>query len=282
MILLDLFSGYGGFHKGLCDAGFKFDKVYFSEINKHAIANYRYNYEKSEYTGSIEHILERGIERPDIITFGSPCQGFSQIGERTGIYHKESCLIKRAIAAVAHFRPSVYIWENVKGMSSSNGGADFIAIMQEFAKIDGYGLEGQLVNTIWWLPQNRERYFIVGVIADRCKGQIFPVGRYDKVCANETSKFCGQSKDYSTTIRQSYGDQRNDTYIISYTADKLRRLTEIECERLQGLPDDWTRYGNYDGEIKEISATQRYKMIGNGVTVKVVEEIGKSILKNII
>ena len=54
---------------------------------------------------------------------------------------------------------------------------------------------------------------------------------------------------------------------------KIRRLTEIECERLQGFPDDWTKYGNYDGEIKEISKTQRYKLMGNAVTVAVVESI---------
>ena len=53
----------------------------------------------------------------------------------------------------------------------------------------------------------------------------------------------------------------------------IRRLTEIECERLQGFPDNWTEYGNYDGVIKKIPKTQRYKMLGNAVTVKVVEEI---------
>lgn len=65
----------------------------------------------------------------------------------------------------------------------------------------------------------------------------------------------------------------NDDYIKS---DKgLRRLTEIECERLQGFPCNWTQYGNYNGEIKEVSATQRYKMIGNAVSVPVVEAIAK-------
>jgi site-specific DNA-cytosine methylase len=54
---------------------------------------------------------------------------------------------------------------------------------------------------------------------------------------------------------------------------KIRRLTEIECERLQGFPDDWTKYGNYDGTIKEISKTQRYKMCGNAVTVAVVKAV---------
>ena len=62
--------------------------------------------------------------------------------------------------------------------------------------------------------------------------------------------------------------------------DNIRRLTEIECERLQGFPDNWTEYGNYDGAIKKIPKTQRYKMLGNAVTVKVVEEIAKRLKIN--
>ena len=80
MILLDMFSGIGGFHLGLEDAGFKFSEVYFSEIDKHAIANYKYNFKDAKYIGSVESILRSGIRRPNIITFGSPCQDFSQIG----------------------------------------------------------------------------------------------------------------------------------------------------------------------------------------------------------
>ena len=62
---------------------------------------------------------------------------------------------------------------------------------------------------------------------------------------------------------------------LGYKDQSIRRLTEIEYERLQGFPDNWTEYGNYDGIIKKIPKTQRYKMLGNAVTVKVVEEIAK-------
>ena len=46
----------------------------------------------------------------------------------------------------------------------------------------------------------------------------------------------------------------------------IRRLTEIECERLQGFPDNWTQFGDYEGTIKEVAKTQRYKQLGNAVT----------------
>jgi DNA (cytosine-5)-methyltransferase 1 len=56
---------------------------------------------------------------------------------------------------------------------------------------------------------------------------------------------------------------------------RIRRLTPIECERLQGFPDDHTAYGDYDGEVKPVSNTQRYKQCGNAVTVDVVEAVAK-------
>lgn len=64
------------------------------------------------------------------------------------------------------------------------------------------------------------------------------------------------------------------------TVNRIRRLTEVEVERLQGLPDGWTATGNYDGVIKPISATQRYKLCGNGVSVPVIELIGRKLLEN--
>jgi DNA (cytosine-5)-methyltransferase 1 len=56
---------------------------------------------------------------------------------------------------------------------------------------------------------------------------------------------------------------------------RLRRLTPRECERLQGFPDDWTRWGaTPDGRTVEISDTRRYRLLGNAVTVSVVEYLG--------
>nr|NIW13533.1 hypothetical protein [Candidatus Thorarchaeota archaeon]NIW51633.1 hypothetical protein [Candidatus Korarchaeota archaeon] len=59
---------------------------------------------------------------------------------------------------------------------------------------------------------------------------------------------------------------------------RIRKLTPLECERLMGLPDEWTRYGIMDGEVVEISNTQRYKMAGNGIIPAVVEEILRRLL----
>ena len=63
------------------------------------------------------------------------------------------------------------------------------------------------------------------------------------------------------------------------SVNRIRRLTPVECEKLQGFPHGWTKYGMFDGEVKEISDTQRYKCIGNAVTTTVVQAIMESLLK---
>ena len=75
--------------------------------------------------------------------------------------------------------------------------------------------------------------------------------------------------------------QKEKTGSISTSCDwgtvnkdfRIRRLTPLECERLQGFPDNWTKYGK-DGEL--ISDTQRYKCCGNAVTVDIIEYVIRS------
>lgn len=444
--IIELFSGIGGFSKGLEQAGFEIENHYFSEIDKHAIANYKYNFPNAEYIGSVVDIRPRDFRGIDIITFGSPCQDFSLAGKRKGLEGDRSSLIEYAIRLVTDIRPSVFILENVKGAFSSNSSADFWAILQAFANIGGYRLEWQLLNTKWFLPQNRERIYLIGHLAYRSEPGVFPIAENDRLCyksekvgnlhdvtrclnANNfnsdvgsfikvksaTSKgyeiankgdsinlsnpnsetrrgrvgkgvaqtldcscnqvvigaFRGRNPEnpksrvsglpteqmleinkegvsntltsvqkYNVVIQlnpslESCGKQpyqqnriydekgispclmkeKSDLLISTWRTHKdgngfreikenisptipararedgsgqpvinenaqIRRLTEIECERLQGFPDNFTEYGNYDGVIKKIPKTQRYKMLGNAVTVKVVEEIAKRLKIN--
>ena len=292
MKIIDLFSGIGGFSLGFHRAGYQFTEHYFSEIDKHAIANYKYNFPNAKHIGNIKTIQPANLAGANIITFGSPCVDFSIAGRRAGLAGTKSSLIKKAIALIAEIRPSVFIWENVKGTFSSNAGADFWAIIQAFANIGGYRLEWQLLNTSWVLPQNRERIYLVGHLAGRSEPGVFPI-REDDFFTTEKAQIQSQTP-ICTTLKASGSMRPEDTYIIPKEANTLtgggksgglhsdmtviggvRRLTEIECERLQGFPDNYTQYGNYKGRIRRISKTNRYKLIGNAVTVDIVELIAK-------
>ena len=271
MKIIDLFSGIGGFSLGFQRAGYQFTEHYFSEIDKHAIANYKYNFPNAKHIGDITSIHGGDFTGIDIITFGSPCQDFSLAGKREGLKGAKSSLIQYAIALIADIRPSVFVWENVKGAFSSNAGADFWAILQALANIGGYTIEWQLLNTSWVLPQNRERIYLIGHIAGRSIPGVFPIGEI----AKDSSKKTRNIYDYSRTILRGYKNSTSTGSFIKTKDNKIRYLTEIECERLQGFPENWTQYGDYNGTIKPIAKTQRYKLIGNAVTVDIVESIAK-------
>ena len=413
---LDLFSGIGGFHLGFEKAGYKVTS-YFSEIDKHAIAVYKHKFKDSTYVGSVTDVRGADLPAIDLITFGSPCQDFSLAGKRAGMEGQRSSLILEAIRLIRECRPSVFIWENVKGTFSSNNGADFWAIIQAFANIGGYRLEWQLLNTSWFLPQNRERIYLVGysTTTKRDWRGVFPIGEARRENNESSTQKCNES--ISPTICTNYWKFANDTPVFkvkqigtrldsggiqpyqqdrvyatdgiaptlcqksdlilrvksatnsgyeeatsgdtinlsqpnsetrrgrvgkqkaqtletscdqaviqpNYTYEKvnetirrndfregavkamdlynktlrdisptltqpehngislfdgyrIRRLTPIECERLQGFPDQHTAYGNYDGEVKPMSNSQRYKQCGNAVTVDVVAAIAKKCL----
>ena len=196
---LDLFSGIGGFHLGFEKAGYKVNS-YFSEIDKHAVAVYKHKFKNSKYVGSVEHIKGNELPRIDLITFGSPCQDFSLAGKRKGMSGERSSLILEAIRLISECRPRVFIWENVKGTFSSNSGEDFAAILQAFANIGGYRLEWQLLNTSWFLPQNRERIYLVGYSTKTKRNWrgVFPIGEE----TGEPSKIIqtANDRDWETTM----------------------------------------------------------------------------------
>ena len=271
MKIIDLFSGIGGFSLGFQRAGYQFTEHYFSEIDKHAIANYKHNFPHAKYIGDITTLHRGDFTDIDIITFGSPCQNFSTAGRREGLKGAKSSLIQHAIALIANIRPSVFVWENVKGAFSSNAGTDFWAILKEFTNIGGYTIEWQLLNTSWLLPQNRERIYLIGHLGGKSIPGVFPFGEI----AKDSSKKTRNIYDYSRTILRGYKNSTSTGSFIRTKNNKIRYLTEIECERLQGFPDNWTQYGNYNGDIKPIARTQRYKLIGNAVTVDIVELIAK-------
>ena len=387
MKALDLFSGIGGFHKGFEEAGFKFDWVGFSEIDKYATAVYKYRFPNAKELGDIAAIRpERDLPNHiDLICGGFPCQAFSQSGLRRGFKDTRGTLFFEIARLLRHYidtgKPiNHFVLENVKGLLSHDNGRTFAVIYGVLTDL-GYTVECQLLNTKWLLPQNRERIYIVGHIGTGSRSKVFPITEddkrhYEKQLSRTQAKGQGQGvqhtqdrrgcalpgdgqvkaltevrteeakqlrresrkqgKDYSprrmkklverddnimNTITTSeskeqfikikeatskgYAEAREGDSInfcnpnsktrrgrvgkgIAQTLDtgmeqatiqqtNIRRLTPIECERLQGFPDQWTSKGNLDGKVVNISDTQRYKQCGNAVSVPVVQLVAERI-----
>ena len=100
---------------------------------------------------------------------------------------------------------------------------------------------------------------------------VFPIGEDRSICSKKNREVY----DCARTLVKRYRKSSTVGSFVKHKDGRIRYLTENEAERLQGFPDDWTKYGNYDGAVKEILSTHRYDLAGNAVTVKVVEEIAK-------
>ncbi len=259
---------------------------------------------------SNEPVFNFSVERDNTYIVGNyvvhNCQDFSLAGKRKGLEGDRSSLIREAIRLITDIRPDIFIWENVKGAFSSNAGEDFWAIIQAFTNIGGYRLEWQLLNTSWFLPQNRERIYLVGHLATagRSTAEVFPIGEDDSICLQKKPKHQKQFQtQYGTTITAPGNIRGYETFVEGGTwrthkdgegfrpvrsgvcptipararedgsgqpvirqlprgnnngndfevcptisashfdrnnfVNCIRRLTPIECERLQGFPQEY-------------------------------------------
>jgi len=307
----ELFCGIGGFRHGLEKTSNKFQTVYANELDKWAASIYRHHWnDGSLCEGDIRSIQAKDLPDFDILCGGFPCQPFSSAGKRSEFRDPRGTLIYEIIRLAKEKQPKMLLLENVPGLLSIQQGKTFQTILEALGDL-GYICEWKVFNSKFFgVPQSRRRVFIVAYLTSlkHGGGTFFPIGDSNAVGVKPyQGQVCG-------TLAAGYGNRHGgDTYLIvdyqfkktriyadttptltarmgtaggkgtmltTYTADKrLRKLTPLECERLQGFPDNWTQYGlTLTGEQIEISKTQRYKTVGNAVTTNVIAEIGKLIL----
>ena len=205
MQMLDLFSGIGGFHRGFEEAGWEFDWVGFSEVDKHASSVYRHRYPEAVELGDIK-LIQPERDLPDKLTVlcgGFPCQSFSIAGARGSFSDTRGTLFFEIARILSYYRDKgdpvpYFLLENVKGLYSAGDYTAFATIYGILAELD-YNVECSLENTKYYLPQNRERVYIAGYIGDRSRGQIFPLGEGSKEI-NKREESRGLQKQYSSTI----------------------------------------------------------------------------------
>ena len=246
--------------------------------------------------------------RPDLIYGGWPCQDLSVAGQRAGLRGKRSGLFHEFARLVRDLRPQWLAAENVPGLLSSAGGGDFGTVLNALVDL-GYGVAWRVLDGRWFgVPQRRRRVFLVGCLGDAARAAA--VLAVCESCGGHpaTRPTTGQGIAYtlaggSPDTSRRIGNGWNTTYLVAFyskgfgqdvsedlsppvlAADNdnggvppavsngadARRLTPLECERLMGWPDDWTRW-TADG--REIPDSHRYRLCGNGVIATVAEWLG--------
>lgn len=304
LIHLDTFSGYGGFTMFAEQLGIK--TIGFSEVENDANKLLRYRFPEIPNYGDITKIDTGTLPHFNLLTGGSPCQDLSNAGKGKGLDGDRSGLFFAYTKILKECQPDYFIWENVRGLLSSNGGRDFARVQMEFSKV-GYNFQWQLLNARdFGIPQNRERIFAIGSRRDIDRPEIFP---FRPVRQQFPEKTVGKRKwisarSYTSTLVTS-PVRSASVYVVNIPKDmefydsedgkrlkrldmldlmnyQVRKLTLNEYEKLMGLPVDWTKFGiNEKGQTVEISKTSRYKMCGNGIVPQKSKFVYERLLEHI-
>jgi len=169
---IDLFAGIGGFRLAFQDNGGKC--VFSSEWNEFAQKTYEANYGEVPY-GDIHAIDKKAIPFFDVLCAGFPCQPFSlagvskknSMGRAHGFADKTQGTLFFEIAELLKLkRPAAFMLENVKNLEAHDGGKTFEVIRSTLEDELGYIVNWRIVDGSKWVPQHRERIFIVGYNPD--------------------------------------------------------------------------------------------------------------------
>lgn len=308
MRVFSIFSGIGGFD--LAFQRLNHTIVGACEIDTHARRIYAKHFPDVRIWEDATKLEPTEIPDFDILVGGFPCQAFSIAGKRRGFEDTRGSLFFEIARIAKEKRPQYLLLENVKGLLNHEQGSTFRTILATLQEL-GYDAEWQVLNSKYFVPQNRERVFIVGYLGGKPRPKIFPLGDGNKISDGTQQETPGcrtrVQGQYSAAVTATYykgwsGDRQliaepvltpdrpnkrqngrrfkedgepaftltaQDKHGIS-DGSSIRRLTPLECERLQGFPDGWT---------EGISDTQRYKCCGNAVTVPVVEYLVKHLQK---
>ncbi|MDR7316060.1 DNA (cytosine-5-)-methyltransferase [Brevibacillus nitrificans] len=306
---IDLFAGIGGMRLGFEKAGGRC--VFTSEWDKYAQKTYFSNFGDMP-EGDITKIHEKEIPPHDILVAGFPCQPFSiagvskknSLGRTHGFLDEtQGTLFFDVARIIKEKRPKAFLLENVKNLKSHDKGRTFKIITKTLEELN-YNIHVEVLDGKNFVPQHRERIFIVGFDKDIYKGQEFftfpdmPVQKMrikdilekevdpkytlsDKLWAYlqnyaEKHKAKGNGFGYglvdldgtSRTLSARYYKDGSEILIPQGENVNPRKLTPRECARLQGFPESFKIV---------VSDTQAYKQFGNSVVAPLIEAIAKQI-----
>ena len=260
MNVLSLFDGMSCGQVALERAGIKVDNYYASEIDKYAIQITQKNYPNTTQLGDVTKWREWELPQIDLLIGGSPCQGFSFAGKQLNFDDPRSKLFFEFVGVFKTVRPKYFLLENVKMKKES-----------ERVITNLLGVPPVKINSALVSAQNRERLYWTNLLdihqpegKEVLLDHIIEDGYVDREKA-----YCIDANYWKGGNLKSYFEKkRRQLVFTNEEKTEYRKLTPIECERLQTLPDNYT---------EGVSNTQRYKMIGNGWTVDVIAHILKGL-----
>ena len=296
------FAGIGGFDLGFERAGMKI--VWQCEVEPFCQKILAQHWPKIPLATDITKVVADDIPDADIWVGGFPCQDVSlaRMGARSGLRGKKSGLFYDYAKLIESRRPAVVVIENVPGLLSSHGGRDFGIVIQTLADL-GYGVAWRVLNSRYFgVPQSRQRVFIVACHRDpELAGQI--LFESERSEGGDPSRGSNGEKSVSP-FKASYGDPVKGPIVqgiayclyacsarhtgtdwsrtyVTYPDGRVRRLTPLESERIQGFPDNWTLPHSFDEDSEKIES-KRYHAAGNAVTVNVAEWVGRRVRQAIL
>ncbi len=316
---IDLFAGIGGFRQAFQDAGGKC--VFSSEWDKYAKKTYEANYGEVPY-GDIRKIAKKEIPNHDVLCAGFPCQPFSlagvskrnSLGRKHGFEDKTQGTLFFEIKEIIRIkRPKAFMLENVKNLLSHNKGETFEVIRHALEDILGYVINWKVVDGAKWVPQHRERIFIVGydpkqlkigkdeiiipgvpevgynyptlpsIIHKKLAGYTLGPGTWDTL---ERHKANHAAKGNGFGYGIHHFPIANDTVIRTISARYHKDGAEILIAQKGGRPrrlsvEEAMQLQGYDPEhfVFPVSKTQAYKQIGNSVVVPAIRSTAKEIVR---
>lgn len=172
--IADLFAGIGGIRMGMVQAlGDAAHVVYSSEWNKYSVQTYEANWhDENPVAGDITKVDEHDVPDIDLLLAGFPCQPFSiagvskkqSMGRPTGFEDKTQGTLFFDVARIIKAKqPKAFLLENVKNLLSHDRGRTFKTIYSVLTEDLGYHVTYKLIDAAGFVPQHRERTYIVGL-----------------------------------------------------------------------------------------------------------------------
>lgn len=309
---IDLCAGIGGFRIAFEKAGATC--VMSCEIDKYARQTYLENFVEHNFELDITKINEETMVDFDILCAGFPCQAFSLAGKQMGFADTRGTIFFDVARILKEKQPKAFLLENVKNLKSHDCGNTFKVICNTINELD-YWYDTFIINAKYFVPQNRERLYFVGLNKkEYTEAQFLKLVEMIKmdysVKQNEKEKnfwkILDKEVDMSYTLSDKlwnclknhaikhekkgngfgFGlmtkkDKISRTLTARYNKDGSEILIEQEYKNPRKLtPKECSRLMGFPDEFKiVVSKTQSYKQFGNSVVIPVISLFANNIIK---